>query len=116
MFERRRSIRKPFSGSIAVDEIYNQNGILKDTYVVDVEFFDISREGLGFFCTEKFPMEYYFNAKIDLGNETSFYAVIKIIRCIEHRDGYRYGCIFVGLADILALLIDEYNTGDEHSN
>lgn len=108
MVEKRRSVRKPFKGTIEIDEIYNQDSIFQNKYVIDVEFFDISREGVGFTCKEHIPLEYYFNAKIDLGNNTGFYTVIKVIRVQEFDDHYRYGCVFVGLADILALLIDDY--------
>lgn len=108
MIEQRRSSRIPFKGSLEIDELYNQDTILKNTQTIEVEFFDISRHGLGFRCDVDIPTDYYFNAKIDLGNDTSFYAVLKVVRVIKEAHGYKYGCEFVGLADVLAILIDEY--------
>ena len=39
-----------------------------------------------------------------------FYSVLKIIRKDEIEAGYNYGCEFTGLADILALYIEEFES------
>lgn len=108
--EKRRSVRKPFRGSIEIDELYNQERVVTSPYTVDVEFYNISKGGIGFLSTAELPLDFYFNAKIDLGNGTGFYAVLKVVRSEPDvvSGGYRYGCEFVGLADVLAILIDGY--------
>ncbi len=109
MREKRRSMRKPFKGYLDIDELYNQDTILKNVRTIEVEFFDISKHGVGFTCDEEVPVDYYFNAKLDLGNDTGFYAVLKVIRSERDGDKYVYGCEFVGLADVLSVLIEDYN-------
>ncbi|MDO4753992.1 MAG: PilZ domain-containing protein [Bacillota bacterium] len=108
MGNKRRSERKPFKGSLHIDELYNQEKVF-DIHTLDVEFFDISRYGVGFTCPEDVPLNCYFNARIELGNDHGFYAVLKVIRVFEDKGRKEYGCEFVGLADILAEYIDEYS-------
>lgn len=109
MGDKRRSQRKPFRGSLHIDELYNQDKIFDDIRTLDVEFFDISRYGVGFTCDRDVPLNCYFNARIELGNDHGFFAVLKVIRVCEETDRKNYGCEFVGLADILAEYIDEYS-------
>lgn len=109
MGDKRRSERKPFRGSLHIDELYNQEKIFDDITTLDVEFFDISRHGVGFTCHEEVPLNCYFNARIELGNDHGFYAVLKVIRTFDKGEIKAYGCEFVGLADILAEYIDEYS-------
>ncbi len=57
------------------------------------------------------PINFYFNAALNLGSETdTLYSVVKIIRsqAIEGTDNYLYGCEFVGMAPILGYIFDEY--------
>lgn len=109
MGEKRRSERKPFRGLLHIDELYNQEKIFDNIKTLDVEFFDISRFGVGFTCDQDVPLNCYFNMRIELGNEHNFYAVLKVIRVFEDNGRKEYGCEFVGLADILAEYIDEYS-------
>lgn len=107
--DNRRSVRKPFRGSLHIDELYNQDRVFDISGTLDVEFFDISKHGVGFTCDSEVPMDCYFNAKIDLGDDHSFYCVLKVIRVFDVDGARKYGCEFVGLADILADYIDDYS-------
>lgn len=108
MGDKRRSERIPFKGSLHIDELYNQEKVFDEIKTLDVEFFDISKFGVGFTCDQEVPLDCYFNARIELGNDHGFYAVLKVIRVFEDQGQRKYGCEFVGLADILAEYIDEY--------
>lgn len=108
MGDKRRGRRIPFKGSLHIDELYNQEKVFDEIETLDVEFFDISRYGVGFTCEEIVPLNCYFNARIELGKEHGFYAVLKVIRVFEEGGRRKYGCEFVGLADILAEYIDDY--------
>ena len=108
MRERRRSHRVSYNAVINVDEVYNQDKIIKVNREFPIEIIDISKGGIGFITTEELPLNYYFNAKIDLGNGKQFYSVIKIMRIEDTDNGFNYGCEFTGLADILSLYIDEF--------
>ena len=108
MRERRRAHRVTYNAMINIDELYNQDRVIKGQREFPIEILDISKGGLGFLAKEELPLHFYFNAKIDLGNGKLFYSVLKIIRIEELEEGYNYGCEFTGLADILSLYIDEF--------
>lgn len=108
MRERRRSHRLTYNAVINIDQVYNQEQIIKGTREFPVEILDISKGGIGFIAKEELPLNFYFNAKIDLGNGKQFYSVLKIMRVEDVEDGYNYGCEFTGLADILSIYIDEF--------
>ncbi len=108
MRERRRSHRLTYNAVINIDQVYNQEQIIKGTREFPVEILDISKGGIGFIAKEELPLNFYFNAKIDLGNGKQFYSVLKIMRVENVEEGYNYGCEFTGLADILSIYIDEF--------
>ena len=71
---------------------------------------DVSKLGIGFVTSNDLPINYYFNAKLELGSpENSLYCVVQIIRKQPKEDGtISYGCEFVGLAPVLGTIFDEY--------
>lgn len=70
---------------------------------------DISKTGIGFTCRHELPLDYYFDAKIQLTPDKYFYAVLKILRIEKVDEGYSVGCEFIGLADILSMRVDMYS-------
>ncbi|MBM7562167.1 PilZ domain-containing protein [Fusibacter tunisiensis] len=108
MKERRRDSRVPYNAVMTIDEVYNQETSLKEEQVVQIKVTDISKGGMGFETDAELPLNFYFNAKIDLGNERFFYSVLRIIRKNPIENGYDYGCEFTGLADILSLYIEDF--------
>lgn len=108
MKDRRKAHRVPYKAMITIDEVYNQQEVIKEQQEVAIEVVDISKGGIGFLAQESLPLNFYFNAKLDLGNGRQFYSVLRIIRKVELEEGYNYGCEFTGLADILSLYIEEY--------
>ena len=108
MRERRRTHRVSYNAVINIDEVYNQDRIINGQREFPIEILDISKGGIGFIAKEELPLNFYFNAKIDLGNGKLFYSVLKITRIEEVEHGFNYGCEFTGLADILSLYIDEF--------
>ena len=114
MRERRRSHRVTYNAVINIDQVYNQEQIIKGTREFPIEILDISKGGIGFIAKEELPLNFYFNAKIDLGNGKQFYSVLKIMRVENVEEGYNYGCEFTGLADILSIYIDEFEQEVSH--
>lgn len=108
MREKRKTKRLPIDIKLKIDSLYRQD----NDHLADVDEFievtNISKGGIGFNCPDDMPIGYYFNAEIVIDNEKHFYSVLKIIRRTEDGDGYHFGCEFVGLADILSGVIDEY--------
>ncbi len=108
MEEKRRQTRYPASIKLTVESLYKQGNQKIDSINESIEITNISRSGVGFVCEDDLPLDYYFNAKIEIGSERHFYTVVKIIRKEETDGVYHYGSEFVGLADVLSVFVEEY--------
>ncbi len=109
MKERRRFKRLPVEIKLTIESLYRQNNESLDELNESIVVTDISRTGLGFMSSAELPMDYYFNARIEIDEERKFYGVMKIIRKVQDEDGaFHFGCEFVGMADILTGCIDDY--------
>ena len=108
MYERRRHKRLPIKLEIEIDRLFKQdNEIIPDIHK-EIEVVNISKTGVGFISEQEFPLNYYFNAKIEFGEKKFFYCVLKIIRKEKLENDYLFGCEFVGLAEFLSNKVDEY--------
>lgn len=116
MRERRRNHRLSYNAVIDIDQVYNQDQVLKEARSFPIEIVDISKGGVGFIAKDDLPLHYYFNAKLDLGNGKQFYSVLKIIRKRVEDGNFVYGCEFTGLADVLSLYIDEFEQEVQENN
>lgn len=108
MEERRKSKRLPLKLELKISSLFKQDYELIPDVNESITVKDISKTGIGFTCRQQLPLNYYFDAKIQLSQDKYFYAVIKIIRADKIEDGYSVGCEFVGLADILSMRVDWY--------
>jgi len=110
MEEKRRSKRIPVQLELVVSKLFKQEAA--DIVEIDkpIHVVDVSRLGIGFVTENEFPLNYYFNAKLELGSpENSLYCVVQIIRKQPKEDGtFSYGCEFVGLAPVLGIIFDEF--------
>lgn len=109
MIDRRKFERVPFDAELTIKEVYNQERTEKEEIPIPIKILDISKGGMGFKAEESLPLHYYFNAKINIGEERVIYTVLHIIR--KHTEGneYHYGCEFTGLADVVAMDIPSSN-------
>lgn len=110
MEEKRRSKRLPIKLYLEVSSLFKQDNVRVDDLKAPIEVFNISKGGIGFTSSSNLPENYYFNAKIELGNpSSSLYVVIKIIRQQpEDSNRYIYGAEFVGMPSVLSYIFDEY--------
>ncbi|MFW6015464.1 MAG: PilZ domain-containing protein [bacterium] len=108
MKEKRKHKRLGIKLELQIDSLFKQNNVTLEDLNVDINVVNISKSGIGFKCKEELPLNYYFNAKIELDEQDYFYAVIKIIRKEKIEDEYIFGCVFVGLAHFLADKVDKY--------
>ena len=100
--EKRRFKRMKADLTLNVSSLFNQD---------NMEIKNLSEGGIAFESKSMLPINFYFNAALNLGSETdTLYSVVKIIRSqpIEGTDNYLYGCEFVGMAPILGYIFDEY--------
>lgn len=109
IYEKRRYKRLPITLNLEVKQIYKQDYEVINGIDTSIQVFNISKNGIGFICKTKLPTGYYFNSKIQLGEDDFFYSVIQIIRCsVRNEEEYLLGAEFVGLAPFLANKIEEY--------
>lgn len=111
MDDRRRAKRMPFTVSLEINNLYKQDNVLVTDIQAPIEVIDISKTGLGFVTTSVLPLGFYFDANINLNNNDSvLHCVIQIIRSqVTENAETMYGCSFVGMADILSFIFEEYD-------
>ena len=64
MIERRRHKRLPLKLELKISSLFRQDYEIIDDINEGIEVRDISKAGIGFFCTHELPLNYYFDAKI----------------------------------------------------
>lgn len=110
MIEKRQEKRLPIDLELEISSLFHQDNVKVENIDAPIEVMDISKSGVGFKSASILPVDYYFNAKLRLGDESSLlYVVVKIIRVARINDNeFFYGCEFVGLAPVLHYIFDSY--------
>ena len=106
MEERRKYNRFPLKLELTISTLFKQDYELVPNINESIQVKNISKSGIGFLCSNELPVNYYFDAKIQLTPDKHFYAVLKILRVDKVDEGYFVGCEFIGLADILSMRVD----------
>ena len=102
--EKRRFKRMKADLSLNVSSLFKQDNMEIKNLDSPIKVINISEGGIAFESKSMLPINFYFNAALNLDS------VVKIIRsqAIEGTDNYLYGCEFVGMAPILGYIFDEY--------
>ena len=110
MEEKRRSNRIQVELSLKISSLFIQDNVKVENIDAPINVINISKGGIGFITESVLPLNYYFNATLNLGDEdASLYCVVKIIRTKELADGmHLYGCEMIGLAPVLSYIFDNY--------
>lgn len=110
VIEKRKSKRFPVKLELNVSQLFKQEQIEKLDAEAPITVVDVSREGIGFKSTGDLPLNYYFNARLELsGPENTLFCVVQIIRKQQLNDGtFSYGCIFIGMASVLNYIFDDF--------
>lgn len=114
MQEKRRDKRMPIELNLEISSLFRQDNVLVENIDAPIRVVNISKSGIGFVSESKLPLEYYFNACIQLGaDDAKLYCVVKIIRTDIMDDGKNmYGCQFIGLAPVFSYIFDELEKGN----
>lgn len=111
MYEKRKSKRFPVSLELEISSLFKQDNIQVNNINEPIEVFNVSKTGIGFKSKGDLPLDYYFNACIQLGGPFSrLYTVVKIIRREDSDDGIIYGCEFIGMSSVLNYIFEEYES------
>lgn len=117
MIEKRKSKRFPISLKLEISSLFKQDNIHVDNVNEPIEVINVSKTGIGFKSKGDLPLEYYFNACIQLGGPLSkLYTVVKIVRREDRDESNLYGCEFVGMSSVLNYIFDEFEAGFLESN
>lgn len=110
MEEKRREKRLPIDIKLEVTSLFHQDNAMVENIDAPIEVADISKSGIGFRTGSILPVDYYFNARIQLGDDDSvLYTVVKILRVSKISDTeFFYGCELVGMPSVLHYMFDEY--------
>lgn len=116
--DKRKNKRLPITLNLFISELFSQDNVKVEDIDAKVEVIDVSKGGLGFISNSVLPLNFYFNAKLTLGEDNNvIYTVVKIIRAQILEDGSnQYGCEFVGLPDILLPVFEKYEAIIEQTN
>ncbi|MBQ3783650.1 MAG: PilZ domain-containing protein [Lachnospiraceae bacterium] len=107
MIEKRRNKRYPVNIELELSKLFRQDYVEMDVSA-PVEVTDISKSGVGFSSTCVLPLDYYFNARLELGDpEKVLYCIVKIIRICADGEMNHYGAEIVGLAPVFDYIFDE---------
>ena len=109
MDERRKAKRMPVTLTLEICNLYKQNHVQVSDLHAPIEVINISKTGIGFRTQSVLPIGYYFTANINLGTEDTLRSVVEIIRAQEEEDSTLYGCEFVGMADVLSYVFEDYD-------
>ena len=120
MIEQRKHKRYPISLELNVSSLFKQDNVQINNVDAPIEVTDVSKSGIGFKSAGRFPLHYYFNAKLNFGGEDMvIYTVVEIIRSNQDPadpDITRYGCKFVGLSSVFDYIFDDYAKSFENNN
>ncbi|NLL92804.1 MAG: PilZ domain-containing protein [Clostridiales bacterium] len=117
MLDKRRSKRLDVDMSLNISNLFKQDNILIGNIDAPIHVVNISKNGIGFESEALLPIGYYFNAKINLGNqESSLYTVVQIVRTEKQESSMYYGCEFIGLAPILDFIFEDFEKKLEENN
>ena len=109
MKEKRREERMKVDLMLNVSSLFKQNNIEIANVNSPIEVLNVSKSGIGFISKSILPLNFYFNAALQLGHDNGIlYCVVRIVRCEPlYKEEYSYGCEFVGLAPILDYIFED---------
>lgn len=115
MEEKRRCKRTKVHLELNVTNLFKQDNVNIVNVNSPIVVTDVSKTGIGFISGSILPLNYYFNASLQIGSEKNvLYTVVRIVRCEPLENGeYSYGCEFVGMAPILDYIFDEIEEAEK---
>lgn len=115
MEEKRHYKRIKAHLELNVSSLFKQDNILVENVDAPITVVNVSRGGIGFVSESVLPVGFYFNAALQLGDESNkLFCVVKIVRATPDTasDCTCYGCEFVGLPNILMYIFDEFEANN----
>lgn len=108
MIEMRKEKRWPAKLQLEISSLFKQDNVKVENINAPIEVIDISKAGIGFKTESVLPIDYYFNARLELGVDSALNCVVRIIRQQDKGDYFVYGCEIIGAASIMDYVVNDY--------
>ncbi len=108
MVDMRREKRWPIELTLEITSLFKQDNVRVENINAPITVIDVSKAGIGFRTKSVLPVDYYFNARLVLGESGAMNCVVRILRQQKSGDEYVYGCEIVGAAAIMDYVINDY--------
>lgn len=105
--ERRKNKRLELTSRLVLKRLDNPDA---DAEEVAIEVADVSKTGLGFFCTVPLDIGAVYEAYLTIWTKEVIHAFIEIVRIEKVEDAFKYGGIFIGMPEMDAARIEIYDT------
>lgn len=110
--ERRRNKRLELTSRLVLKRLDNPNAEAEE---VAIEVADVSKTGLGFYCTIPLEIGAVYEAYLTIWTKEVIHAFVEIVRIEKVDDAFKYGGIFIGMPEMDAARIEIYDTVNSNS-
>lgn len=108
MEERRRHKRTQLSAELVLKRIDGE-----EEELVEIAVTDVSRSGVGFFCSEPLAIGTVYECYLTLWTKEVLHTFLRIVRIEMEENDFSYGAVFVGMSETDAARIEAYQTINE---
>lgn len=105
MEERRRNKRMELEAKIIVKRLDGAQG-----QTVEIEAFDLSKTGIGFYCEETLNVGSMYEAYLTIWTKEVIHCFIEIVRAVKKDGRFAYGGVFIGMPESDMQRIGVYET------
>lgn len=106
-FERRKNRRLELSSRLVLKRLDQADAASEE---VAIEVVDVSKTGLGFYCTIPLEIGAVYEAFLTIWTKEVIHAFVEIVRIEKEEDAFKYGGIFIGMPEMDAARIEIYDT------
>lgn len=109
MNERRKSKRMDLEAQLMVKRLDSA-----ENHAVVIDILDVSRSGVGFTCEDLLDIGAVYECSLTIWTKDVIQSFLRIVRIeLEDTGRYRYGAVFIGMAEQDALRISVYEQFSE---
>ncbi len=106
MDERRKSKRIELESKLIIKRLSGE----PQTEEVTIDIIDVSKTGIGFYCTKPLEIGAVYEAYITIWTKEVIHAFIEVVRIVKEQDTFSYGGIFIGMSEMDSARIAIYDT------
>ena len=107
MSERRKGIRTILESTLTMKRV---DAAEED---VNIEIIDLSKSGLGFISDKKLEIGAMYQSHLTIWTKETIHTYLQITRIEQKEDVFEYGAFFVGMPEMDAARIANYNIIEE---